>query len=191
MKRLAKVSLGAAPITEEAWNPRLEVDVVNSLIYRLRQAGIPEDEMPDRVRTFLYSDSALDVPFNKISSLLFAALARKAAAGQRKVPSPGTWNDIQMISAFLPYCDAMFVDNQFAGLLDEEPLSSRIQYPTTVFSSRTRDEFLEYLRDIEASVSPDHRELVETVYGPDWEQPFREILAAERGRSAENSEEPE
>lgn len=179
------VTIGAAPFTEDVWNPRLEVDMVGGLLRRLEQAGVAPEERFGRLREFLASEAALSAPSNDISALLMAALARKAAAGQRKPPNRGAWNDIKTIAAYLPYVDAMFVDDQFAGLMREEPLKSRLSvYPTRVFSNRTREAFAEYLRGIEAAAPPEHRQLVKEVYGDSWLIPYRTILAHERDREA-------
>ena len=86
------------------------------------------------------------IPYMRISSLLFAALARKAAiGGQVRPPNRGTMSDVTTVAAVLPYCDAIWVDNEMAGLLCEEPLRTRIDYGTRVFSWNTRQQFLEYL----------------------------------------------
>lgn len=50
------------------------------------------------------------------------------------------------IAGFLPYCGAMFLDNECAGLLREEPRRTKLaSFGTRVFSSKTGDEFLAYL----------------------------------------------
>ncbi|MHB0948724.1 MAG: hypothetical protein ACYC4J_06640 [Gemmatimonadaceae bacterium] len=162
---------------EDVINPRLEVGIVQGLLRRLQDDGNDERQAHARVAEFLQSEAAVAAPANDISAMLYAALARKAAAGQKKVPSRGTPTDITAISCFLPYCDAMFLDDQFAGLLQEEPLRSRLApYGTRIFSNRTRDAFLEYLREIEAAAQSDHVALVKRVYGDDWLVPYREML---------------
>jgi hypothetical protein len=177
------VSIGAAPFSEDVWNPRMEVDIVSGLLRRLGEAGVALDERLDRLREFLSSEAALSAPYNEISALLMAALARKAASGQRKPPNRGAWNDIKTIAAYLPYVDAMFIDDQFAGLMRDEPLRSHLAvYPARVFSNRTREAFLDYLRSIEAAAPPGHHGMVEEVYGESWLIPYRALLAHERER---------
>lgn len=185
------VTIGAAPFSEDVWNPRLEVDIVGGLLRRLEEAGVAPEERFGWLRQFLASEAALSAPSNDISALLMAALARKAAAGQRKPPNRGAWNDIKTIAAYLPYVDAMFVDDQFAGLMREEPLKSRLAlYPTRVFSNRTREGFIEYLHGLETAASTEHRQLVEAVYGDSWLMPYRTILAHERDREARRGAAP-
>lgn len=172
--------LRVGPLGEDVLNPRLEVDVVNGLIAALKDAGFNDVEARRRVREFLASEQALGAPMNEIRALLFAAMARKAASGQKRPPSRGMWNDVQAVSAYLPYVDAMFVDDQVAGLLREEPLRTRLSGYAQVFSNRTRDEFLQYLRDLERAASEEHVKLVERIYGERWLTPYREILEHER-----------
>lgn len=130
----------------------------------LQAAGVPHDRLTERVAEYLRSDSLLNVPFNRISSLLYAALARRAGAGQKGV-SRGMTNDIRMISTLLPYCDAMFVDRECHVLLTEKPISERLGYDTLLFSHRNKEEFVTHLEEIETSTTREHLALVEEVYG--------------------------
>ena len=115
--------------------------------------------------------------------MLFAAMARRATNGQKRVPNRGTPNDIDMISSYLPYCDAIFIDDEFAGLLREEPIATEVgKYGTRVFSTRTREEFLAYLREIQAALPAEHLAQVVVTYGESWLDGFRSILELERER---------
>jgi len=113
-----------------------------------------------------------DVPFNRISSMLYAALARKAAAGRNKPPGQGIVNDIPLISILLPYCDTIFLDKECYGYLNEEPLKSDLNYGTRLFSISNRDELMAYLDDIEKSASEQHLSMVTAVYGDSWLIPY-------------------
>lgn len=114
---------------------------------------------------YFQSSKLEEVPFVKIHSLLTAALARKAAHGQRRPPSPGMNQDLETISVLLPYCDAMFLDRECHSLLCEGPLLTRLDYGTRLFSKINKDEFFEYLDQIEQSASEVHLAALEEVYG--------------------------
>jgi hypothetical protein len=89
----------------------------------MRDGGVPEADLWGRLQTFLETPTLDFVPYLRISTLLWAALARKAAVGgQRRAPTHGMMNDVKTVATVLPYCDAVFVDNELAGLLGEEPL---------------------------------------------------------------------
>ena len=81
-----------------------------------------------------------------------------------------------MLSAYLPYCDAMFVDREMHRLLDEPPLKTAVNYGTKVFYPRSKREFLNYLDQIENSASAEHLAKVREVYGDDWEEPYVEVF---------------
>jgi hypothetical protein len=185
---MQRVYAEEAPITEEVLDPRLEVGVVSVLLHLAKEAGHEQSDQFRIVSDFLFSDAAYDAPANDISALLLAAVARKAASGQRRPPSPGMWNDITAIASFLPYCDAMFLDNECAGLLREEPLRTKLaRFGTRIFSRRTGGAFLEYLSSLEHDAGADHVQLVADVYGEDWNVPYRQILINERERRARQS----
>lgn len=184
-KLLYGTVVGGRQFSEDVWNPRVEVDIVRGLLMRIKETGRSEEEAWEFLLGFLNSEATMNAPANDLSAMLLAALARRASLGQKRVPTAGTWTDISTISAYLPYCDAMFVDDEFATILRENPVKDRLRWSTGVFSNRSKDEFLEYLRQIERDTPSEHIDLVRAVYGPTWEVPFRDILKHERERRSE------
>jgi hypothetical protein len=116
---------------------------------------------------FFKSDAIDEAPFNLVAAAMYASLAVKAAAGQKEVPNQGTATDIRIISALLPYCDAVFVDNGCRALSCDIPKEYALPYACKVFSPNTGADFIRYLTGIRDSVTPEHLRLVEEVYGPD------------------------
>lgn len=174
---------GEVPFDPDIAFPPPAVGTLSGLLSHFQRHGLTRQQANERLLAFLESEAALGAPANDINALLMAGLARKAMSGQRKPPGRGTGNDLQAIASYLPYCDAMFVDNQFAGLMREQPLATKLaRYKARVFSIRTRDEFLDYLAELEAAVPEDHVARVRTVYGDTWLAPFDTILEAERER---------
>jgi hypothetical protein len=96
---------------------------------------------------------------------MYASIAIKAAGGQKKPPNQGMVTDIEVVSTLLPYCDAMFMDNGCRAILQDIPQSHRPEGVDRVYSMNRKDEFLDYLRSIRASATPEHLELVNQVYG--------------------------
>mgnify|MGYP000356771292 CR=1 FL=1 len=139
------------------------------------QAGIPRERLHEKTLEYFRSETLASIPFLRIAALLWASIAREAARGRRKPPTRGTVTDIEMISALLPYCDAMFVDRECAGHLRNEPVKSRVGYPTRIFSLANKSEFLAYLDDLHNQIPRDHLATVRDVYGPDWPKPFSEM----------------
>lgn len=134
-----------------------------------------EEEAREKVITFIKSGAMNETPSNVIAASMYAALARKAAAGQRKLPDEGMATDIKVVSTLLPYCDAMFVDNGCRSLLNEIPRAHKLPYKCAVFSSKTSSKFLKYLDEIRNSATPEHLQLLKEVYGPTVLQPPRSI----------------
>jgi hypothetical protein len=98
------------------------------------------------------------------------------------------WNDIVAISSFLPYCDAMFLDNECAALLGEEPLRTKLAgFKTRIFSCRTGENFLQYLSDLEKDAGPEHMSVIDNVYGSNWSVPYRELFLNARVREARST----
>lgn len=124
---------------------------------------------------FFRSGAINEAPFNLIGAAMYASLAVKAAAGQKEIPNQGTATDIDIVSTLLPYCDVMFVDNKCRALLKDIPRNYALPYDCKIFSTNTGADFIQYLKDVRDSVTPDHLKLVEEVYGPDPMKPQSSI----------------
>jgi hypothetical protein len=129
--------------------------------------GSEKEQAAEQLREFLHSTAIDDAPFNVIGAAMFASLSRKAASGQKRPPSQGTANDVEIVSTLLPYCDAMFLDNECRALLSDIPKSHSLKYPCRVFSPNTSADFIRYLTDVRDSASSEHMRLIEQIYGPD------------------------
>jgi hypothetical protein len=135
----------------------------------------------ERLGDFLKSDELKDTPSNRISCLMWAVLAHRAANGQIQAPNRGMVNDINMASTLLPYCDAMLIDKECRGILADIPKRHRPDHSAKVFSPNMMDEFVAYLREVEEQGDPIVLKQVHEVYGEDWPKPFLTIYE-ERGR---------
>lgn len=137
----------------------------------IKKHGFSNGELMNKDKEYLESPCLENIPFLNISSMMWAAIARKAANGQKNPPSKGMNSDITTISTLLPYCDAMFIDNECRALLSENPVKDRLKNfgETRLFSSnkKIRNEFIEYLDNIKKEASLDHLELVKRLYGDD------------------------
>ena len=184
VKRWQRVTDGVEEVADPLeLMPGWLVQLVTGLLRRLEERGVPHEEQLPQAVDFLYSEPALCAPQNHLGALLYAGLARRAASGQRRVPNRGTPNDIAFIASYLPYCDAMFIDNECADLLSVEPLASAVKdYPARIFSTRSRKNFLTYLATLESEADPDHVALVVRTYGESWLEPFRGVLEHYRSK---------
>lgn len=108
-----------------------------------------------------------DAPFVRLQALMFAAIAMRAAQGQKEPPNEGTTTDIDTVAHLLPYCDAMFMDNGCRSLLLDVPTALRPPETAKVFSLNVKGQFLDYLQSIRASISAEHIQAIREVYGDD------------------------
>ena len=131
----------------------------------LAKRGVPEAAHIKKIMEFLDWDRNREIPHNRISSYLFAAVAPRVAIGAKKIIDQGHMNDINMISTYAPYMDAMFSDKKSAELLREEPLASKLEYKSRIFSLSDTDEFISHLKEIETSTTGEIREFAARIYG--------------------------
>ena len=75
-------------------------------------------------------------------------------------------NDIDIIGVLLPYCDAMFVDKECAEILKQ--IKNKINFSTKIYSLNNKNEFIDYLNEIEKKTPKSHFEKVYEVYGKKW-----------------------
>ena len=94
-----------------------------------------------------------------IGCRLWAAIAQneRSPKGPRS-PKASDSHDVDMISHYAPYCDAMFVDNEFRGMASESQVGVPQRYNVKLFSEKKdgREEFLQYLDAIFASAKDAH-----------------------------------
>ena len=157
--------------------PRTAALTVNSIQDAFVKAAVDEAEIWPKTEEFLTSDTLKNVPFIQIAALMCAGIARQAAAGRKEPPNTGMANDIFAISLVLPYCDAMFVDNECRYLLTGKPMCDALKYGTRLFSANVKEAFIKYLEHIEEEAPPEHFEKVREVYGEEWPKPYTGLYA--------------
>ncbi|WP_228726808.1 hypothetical protein [Novosphingobium aureum] len=126
--------------------------------------GASDEEAMRRVGTFWDWERVREMPFNRIFAHLFAAFGRRVTMGQRKF-TRGLMTDFRAIAAYAPYVDAMFVDRECALLLKEGELRRELHYRAHIYSYANKDEFLVYLRKLEAQATKEVRGYAERIYG--------------------------
>ncbi len=161
--------------------PPMAVYLIDEMAKILVEHGTSQADTPLRIRGYFGSDRFLQVPYVRLSSMLFASLARKAGAGQRREPSPGTYTDVATIASLLPFCDAMFLDREMTGLLKEQPLRKEVErYGTRIFSKADEESFLAYLSDLGRGCPPAQLAAVEDVYGADYAKPWMGLIESRK-----------
>ncbi|MFW6148908.1 MAG: hypothetical protein ACOC6D_03530 [Atribacterota bacterium] len=133
-----------------------------------QEEGIENNELWLNTWHYLQSEAFRQIPFVKLYALFYASFARKAGSGQKKPPDRGMTNDLNMLSLLLPYSDAMFIDNQCRGCLEEKDVWCNINFPTQVFSLSNKEYFLEYLEQLVAEFPKKYQKKAEELYGKEW-----------------------
>ena len=133
-----------------------------------REGGERSSEEISRLETgFGKANRIAEAPFVKLQALMVAAIAMRAAQGQKEPPNEGTTTDIDTVAHLLPYCDAMFMDNGCRSLLLDVPTALRPPETAKVFSLNVKTQFLDYLRSIRDGISAEHVQAIREVYGDD------------------------
>ncbi|MDO8571418.1 MAG: SEC-C domain-containing protein [bacterium] len=164
--------------------PPMSNEVVESIVSICRSKKIDETQIPVTVAKYFNDVNALlEVPVVRISSVIFAGWAHRAAMGKKEPPKSTA--DVQFISSYLPYCDALFVDKESAQLLREFPKNTpeylRIQeFPAKIFSLRNKDDFLNYLDEVVAEIPAEQMEILKDVSGDSYNNPYWEIIENEK-----------
>lgn len=125
------------------------------------------EEVAALEKSFGHANRIAEAPFVKLQAMLFAAIAMSAAGGKKEPPNAGMTTDIETVAHLLPYCDAMFMDNECRALLMKIPSALRPPEAARVYSLNSRTEFLEYLRSLRAELTPEHVHALRDLYGDD------------------------
>jgi hypothetical protein len=107
-----------------------------------------------RVVEYLNSDYFQEVPCEWVSSGLFAVLKDRVKQGYCQNPNKakerlsGFFYDVQFVSAYAPYSDAMFLDNSMLDFASDKNLGLTQRLGTRLFARSNWDEFMTYLETV-------------------------------------------
>ena len=131
-----------------------------------REGGMrSQTEMTELMKGFREANPIAEAPFLKLQAMMYAVIAMRAAGGQKQPPNEGMATDIDTVAHILPYCDAMFVDNECRALLLNIPRRLQPEWVSRIYSMRVKDDFLAYLREIRNGITKEHVEGLREAYG--------------------------
>lgn len=125
-------------------------------VHRLRPG---EHDPASVIQEFLKTQAVQPVPFLDIWSRLWATIAQhvRSTVKPRRL-KPGDLYDVQAMSFYGPYCDAMFVDNEFRKLASQRNVDVLGRYGVRLFSETNRNEFEAWLDETLAGITAqEHR----------------------------------
>jgi hypothetical protein len=164
--------------------PPMSNDILEALVRIARKNGISEAKILETIiKYFNDVDSLLEIPQIKISSVMFAGWAYRATLGKKNPPKSTT--DVQFISSYLPYCDALFVDKESALILKEFPKNVpsylRLkEFHVKVFSLNNKEEFLSYLDQLVAEIPFAQIDILKDMEGENYDKPYWSIIEDEK-----------
>lgn len=135
---------------------------------------LPKDQpLPERIGRcieFFQSPHFSEVPHEWLSSHMFAtmkAMVKRGTFANREEARKrlnGVFEDIQHISLYAPYCDAIVIDKFMADLVCRPTVGIEQRYGVRVFSLSNWDALLTWLDRLETDMSEDQRRGVAAAY---------------------------
>lgn len=154
---MSTINLSMSPIVQE----------FSLLRHLFLKAGAKEENLVERINQFWAWERNSEIPTGRILAYLFAGLAGQVAAGRKRPATASFMNDVNAISAYAPYVDAMFVDKECATILTQGRPAAELNYKARIFSLSNRGDLLTYLAEIEAAATTEVREMANLIYGID------------------------
>ena len=116
--------------------------------------GTSEKNNDNSILKFFNSENFSSIPFVRMQGYLYAMLKQKIRSGWLKKQSnaiehlSGIWFDIEFISVYAPYCEAIFTDRAMYNLLKESSLKQPDLFSFKIFSVANLKEFDDYLNSL-------------------------------------------
>lgn len=136
----------------------------------MRDEKMPMKDRVERIRKFFTSDYYTNVPCEQIGACIFALLRQRVYEGAYRndekaaIALAGLFFDVRFISAYAPYCNAMFLDNQMRRYMTDSPVDLRGRYGVRIFSRDNWQEFIGYLEGLRARVTDPQRHALQLVH---------------------------
>lgn len=179
--RLHAAQQGEIEVNLDQLYPPPSATLISHMLGDLRRGRADSAEAFSKIQDFFGSAAARSIPYARVTALFWAGIAREVRAGRSEetFPRAGMSNDIDLVAAYAPFCDALFVDKQISHLAAQPELKRELAGSGQLFSLRDGEdqEFLKYLDQIETAASPAHLDAVAAVYGACWPKPYMELLA--------------
>ncbi|MGZ3493044.1 MAG: hypothetical protein ACXU9S_16365, partial [Gemmatimonadaceae bacterium] len=174
----------------KAFGPSYIGEPAGSEFFGLMWSAMDERDVPvarrrATVNEFLRSEAPAQIRAAQLRAGFLAAIGWSAARGQLgRVTASLRW-DLQSISAYAPYVDAMFVDRQCHRLMRDTQLAEAIPAELAVFSVENLGAFEHWLDEVEASAPAGHFEVLDEMYGPSWLHTYNRLLEPPRDAGGE------
>lgn len=138
--------------------------VVESMAHVLSEEGVPADQRLRLCAQFLMqSEHFKETPHQLLSARMHATVKSMVQGGKftnnelARKKFKGYFYDAEHISTYAPYCDVFIMDQLMADIVRQPTVGLEDRFGVKVFSLKTWPEFLEWLKDLEKDITPEHR----------------------------------
>lgn len=138
-----------------------------SMVVRSMLEVLPDDkDMAYKIaliKRFFASEHFANVPHHWISARMFAVLREQVRNGAYLKPDEakrrlsGLFQDINHISFYAPYVDAIIVDQPMSSIVNDGRLDVPGRYGVKIFSLNNWEALLEWLQSLLAQMSEEHK----------------------------------
>jgi len=144
--------------------------------HAMSERSIPPERANTEVERFLRSESPGRTPFAQLASDVFASIGWLAERSQCPKIDDGMIDDVQAFAAYAPFCDAFTIDRHFAHVLRTPPMTNLLPSDTAIFAANELGRLESWLIAVESGAPAGHFDLLSTIYGPAWLEPYAGIL---------------
>lgn len=108
----------------------------------------------DVIFDFEESNYFSNIPFIRLKAILYASLKKRIRNGwcenstKAQKELAGIWFDIEFLSVYAPYCDAIFTDKAMHEIISEASRKYPDDFRFEVFSAKNLDKFENYLEEM-------------------------------------------
>lgn len=160
-------------IIQGDFNAASDSPIMASVVEHMLHWLPKEQPFADRMRRcmeFFASEHFANVPNLWLEARMFATLKdmvkRDTYANREKAIKKlsGQFEDFKQIALYAPYCDAFVMDKAMAELVRQPSVGLEQRYGIKVFSLNNWDDLFEWLDDLEAGMSDEHKAGVAAAY---------------------------
>ena len=143
--------------------------VVQSML-TVMHGDVPIEDRLKKCAQFFVSCHFKQAPYQQLSARIFATLKAMVKDGAYKNRKrtlqkfSGFFYDVRHIATYAPYCDAFVMDQAMADLISKPTVGLERDFSVKVFSLNNWDAFLAWLKELEGSMSEEHKAGLATAY---------------------------
>ncbi|GAM98157.1 hypothetical protein U91I_01788 [alpha proteobacterium U9-1i] len=147
---------------EALLNTSVNSSIVETMLLYCFDESVPMQDRAAKLHAYFGSDHYKLAPYQWLSARMFALLKEKVWQNppQNKEKAAkrfrSFFHDVDHIATYAPYCDAFFMDNAMAQMMRDPRIALEQRFGTKVFSISNWKQFLNWIEEVDGSLSPEH-----------------------------------